>query len=106
VHLRCIDWQADGLAIPDSVRDCTAEYRAENDPLREWITDACTIDPDLYAAVADLRASYEKWATDNGEQPISAKTFGAKLTARGCTPDKLPGGLRIRRGIGLQENQP
>jgi putative DNA primase/helicase len=102
----CIDWQMDGLAVPDSVREYTSQYRAENDPLREWIADCCDTGPNLHAAVADLRHSYEQWAATNGEHPIGSKTFAAKLQARGYTTDRLPSGARIRRGIAPRsENQ-
>ena len=39
----CLDWQQHGLDIPARVRDYTAEYRAENDPLAEWIADDCQL---------------------------------------------------------------
>jgi len=62
----CLEWQRIGLAIPDRVRAYTREYREENDPLRGWLDDCCTLDADQYTPSAQLRQSYEAWCTDNG----------------------------------------
>lgn len=94
----CIEWQEKGLAVPESVRDYTDEYRAENDPLRDWLADCCELDAGAWTSNADLRRSYEAWCEDNGEKPLTAKKFGTLLEARGIRTQKL-GGDRGRRAI-------
>jgi putative DNA primase/helicase len=94
----CRQWQKIGLAVPERVRDYTAEYRAENDPLRDWLTDCCHLDPLQWTSTAALRASYTAWCETNGEKSVSQKRFGSLLTARGCESEKASG-ARGWRGI-------
>jgi putative DNA primase/helicase len=88
------------LDVPASVVDYTSEYRAENDPLREWLDECCQLGTG-YAYAADLRTSYEQWATGIGEKPIGTRHFTDKLKARGCTPHKATGGKRAWNNITL-----
>jgi putative DNA primase/helicase len=98
----CLEWQQHGLGIPAAVRDYTAEYRAENDPLADWLTDCCALTPDAATSAGDLRASYEHHAQRNGDRPISSRKFGEALRARGCTPHRGAQGRRGWNGIALQ----
>jgi putative DNA primase/helicase len=97
----CLEWQQIGLAVPKCVLDYTAEYRAENDPLREWLADSCELDADAWTSNRDLRHSYEAWCETNGEKPLTAKAFTAALTAAGCTREKASRAERGMRGISL-----
>jgi putative DNA primase/helicase len=95
----CLEWQERGLDVPDCVRDYTNEYRAENDPLRDWLADCCELDPGAWTSTADLRHSYEGWCQANGEdRPVSAKRLGTLLAARGLAEER-PSGVRGRSGI-------
>jgi putative DNA primase/helicase len=94
----CLEWQRIGLAVPACVRDYTAEYRAENDPLRDWIGDSCELDPAAWTSNAKLRKSYEEWCETNGEKPLAAKKLGTLLEAKGYHAEKSAG-ERGRRGI-------
>jgi len=96
----CLEWQERGLDIPQSVREYTAAYRAENDPLREWIEESCELTPDGWALSADIRASYESWCDRNGEKPMSANGFASRLRAKGCSIDRRHSG-RGWAGINL-----
>lgn len=95
------EWQRSGLNVPERVLDYTAEYRAENDPLAEWLEARCRLDPQGIATATELRADYEAWADQNGEEPISAKKLGAALHARGLRPERARG-RRAWRGISLR----
>ena len=98
----CLEWQRDGLGVPQRVRDYTAEYRAENDPVAEWLAACCRLEPEAVTAAGDLRSSYEAWAERNGEKAISAKALGSALRARGCT-SKPTKRQRTWQGIALLE---
>ena len=87
----CLEWQKIGLAVPACVRDYTNEYRAENDPLRDWLTDCCRLDPNAWTASADLRKSYGDWCEANGEKPLDGKPLAAALTAKNCIASKKAG---------------
>jgi putative DNA primase/helicase len=84
----CLAWQRIGLAVPDCVRDYTAEYRAENDPIRDWLDDCCELDNEAWTSAAKLRTSYEGSCEANGEKPIAPNRFAAALTAKGFTKER------------------
>jgi len=96
----CLEWQRDGLRVPERVRDYTADYRAENDPVAEWLEARCELEPAATTTAGELRASYEKWTEQNGDRPISAKALGHALRGRGCERVKV-NGERGWRGIAL-----
>lgn len=96
----CLDWQREGLKVPDRVRAYTAEYRAENDPIAEWLETCCVIEPEESAAASDLLASYTAWAERNGERPVSARRLAATFRARGFDPQRDRNGRRWL-GVGL-----
>lgn len=89
----CLAWQKHGLDIPATVRAYTAEYRAENDPLAEWINDDCQLHPDHWTLARDLRAAYERWAENTGTTPIDGGTaWGKALKAHECWNRKRAAG--------------
>ena len=94
----CLKWQQVGLDVPQCVRDYTDEYRAENDPLRDWLADCCEPDPLAWTSTADLRKSYETWCETNGEKPVSATKLGGLLDAKGFRATRSQG-IRGREGI-------
>jgi putative DNA primase/helicase len=79
----CLDWQGDGLKVPARVREYTAEYRAENDPIAEWLETCCVVRQDASATASELRTSYAAWAEHNGERPVSPQRLAAAFRARG-----------------------
>ncbi|MGI8803269.1 MAG: DNA primase family protein [Solirubrobacteraceae bacterium] len=94
-------WRRTGIATPASVRAYTDSYRAENDPLAEWIDARCELRPGLEATAAKLRASYEEFAGGSGEKPVGTRSFAAALTSRGCEQTRRKD-ARYWRGIDLQ----
>jgi putative DNA primase/helicase len=95
----CLEWQQSGLLIPERVRAYTADYRAENDQVGEWLDDCCALESVAWTSVGDLRRSYESWCETSGERPLGAKKFGAILEAKGYTARKSPAGDRGRAGL-------
>jgi putative DNA primase/helicase len=98
----CRAWTASGLDVPSSVRDYTSGYRAENDPLAEWLEVSCTLDHRAATPAADLRADYERWANENGDEPVGSRAFAASLKSRSCETARAAQGRRIWRGIALR----
>lgn len=97
----CLDWQRDGLGIPERVTKATAAYRQSQDHLGRFLGDACTTGDGCYVRTADLRAAYEAWCSEQGERAWSAQAMGRELTARGFDTTKLAGGVRAWLGLGL-----
>jgi putative DNA primase/helicase len=104
----CLDWQNQGLAVPERVRTYTAEYRAENDTLAEFISEECVVGSEHWCLAGHLRGRYEGWCDGAGEKAVTVRTWGEKLKARGCSKDRLGQGKRERiwRGIALRGTEP
>jgi len=80
-----VAWYADGLQPPEPVTSATAEYRAESDPLAEFLADRCELGENFEATPSELYAAYVDWA---GEQHLREReqlhrtNFGRRLGER------------------------
>jgi putative DNA primase/helicase len=97
----CEEWFATGLRPPAKAIAAVEDYRADQDPVGEFITARChkysqeTIDPatgrPFETGQKDLREAYLAWCKDGGLDPMSPRAFGSKLTARGIHRRKSNG---------------
>ncbi len=92
----CLDWQRDGLAAPQVVRDATAAYLDAEDALAGWIEEACSRDPQAWTSTTVLFASWKAWADKAGEHVGSVRRFAQTLEARGFDA------FRTKTGRGFQ----
>jgi putative DNA primase/helicase len=93
-----LDWQANGLTIPDRVKTATDGYRAQEDHIGRFLADCTTTGGAV--ATSHLREAYNAWCVDAGETPWNSTMFGRELTSRGYPVEKL-GGRKYRQGIVL-----
>lgn len=72
-----------GLYVPASVLSATDEYRAESDPIRQFV--AARMQPAEGARVAASRVydAYTAWSRNNALEPISGNAFGRAMTTAG-----------------------
>ena len=97
----CLDWQDIGLQIPDSVRQATAEYRTEMDPLTEFLEECCVLGPETRASNSDVWTAYQQWAKENSVRyPLGRKGFSQRLVGLEGVSLVNSGG-RYWTGIGL-----
>jgi putative DNA primase/helicase len=98
----CLDWQRDGLRVPQAVEDATADFRESQDPLKDFLSECCTLAAPLaWTSSAEIRAEYEKFNKERGERhTLSANDFAARLKAQNCSLGKR-NGVRGWLGIGL-----
>lgn len=101
-------WREHGLAVPEAVRDATADYKADSDPLARFLDD-CTRppergEPDTVRA-GRLYEVYSRWCGTNGEDPVSKFRFGKLMRERpGVREARLAKGVRAYRGLVLAED--
>jgi putative DNA primase/helicase len=99
----CLAWRREGLGDPPGqVAAATGEYRAEMDPLSDFLEDCTVAAPDAWTSSADLFDAYTRWAdTNRVSRPLGSKAFSQRLTTR--YPKERHPGDRDRgfRGIGL-----
>lgn len=93
-----MDWARDGLAIPASVRDASAEYMSDHDDLQLWMDECC--DREGEGKAGDLYASFTRWKKSRGEHAPSQTVWGSRVTTLpGITKRKSSGifyrGMRL-----------
>jgi putative DNA primase/helicase len=94
-------WVAEGLNTPAIVTATTAEYRAEQDLLTEFLEQVCTTDDkSAITKATDLYAKFTVWSRDAGELPRSSRWLGVQLAGHGFEKTKLHG-ERAWRGVAL-----
>lgn len=74
-----IDWQTEGLNLPQSVADATNGYRKEMDIIELFVSDNCEVGSDYQAPAAQLYQLYKTWASTNNEYVMSKNKFGEEM---------------------------
>jgi putative DNA primase/helicase len=94
----CLRWQSEGLLVPSCVKSATDEYRAAEDIIGQFISEAT--EPHGETTKADLYAHYVSWADKAGmRHKLTAKKFNERITERGDIEDGRRNAGRIWRGI-------
>lgn len=97
----CLEWQREGLGMPDAVSAATDAYRSEMDVLGAFFEDRCVLGDGMRAAAGELYKAYTDWCEKNGERSVlSQRAFGLRLTERGLQQAKSHG-RRDWLGVGL-----
>lgn len=96
----CYEWQHTGLSEPRAVTNATAAYRHDMDILADWIEDRCILRRGVEATAKALYEDYTEWCESQGLEAIKQRTFGQRLTDRGCG-ERKSGSKRYRTGIAL-----
>ena len=102
----CLEWQRRGVDPPDAVKAATATYKAESDPVGDFLAQRTTAKPPLGKSVARVMAkelldAYTGWAQANGQETLSSKALGDAMTSNGRAVRKPFGGLISYVGLRL-----
>jgi P4 family phage/plasmid primase-like protien len=97
----CLEWQRDGLGVPDEVVNATAEYEAEQDTFSMFLEEECVRVPNATSLSLMLYQRYKPWAEQRGEKPASHKTFASLMSERSFPKTKTQKGV-LYSGIGLR----
>ena len=79
----CLDWQENGLPIPNAVKQATQEYRAEMDTLRPFIATTLIQEDGSYVSQKELYVAYKLWASADGETTVQKRVLRDWLKERG-----------------------
>lgn len=95
-------WRTDGLVLPPSVVAATEQYRAESDPVGEFVR-ACIKRVENASIQARLVYDvYCAWCHDNAVEELRSNGFGRRLSDLGIEREKV--GTIYYRGIELSEH--
>lgn len=97
----CLAWRSEDLKPPPAVRTATEDYLDHASGLTTWIEDACERDTEARTPRTTLYENWSRWAADNGERALSARSFYQQLHDQGFIGRKSRGervieGLRLR----------
>ena len=88
----CMEWQRRGLAdVPAAIVSQTADYRAEQDVIGQFLAECTNTDSAGEVDTALLYESYRNWALNSGLRPASKVSLGRRLTERGFAGRKSSG---------------
>jgi putative DNA primase/helicase len=94
----CLDWQREGLGMPDAVKQATADYRAEMDVLDQFLAERCEVAATpaearrLRVRVGRLYEAYERWCAAAGVRfPLARVALSTRLKERGFNIKKSNG---------------
>jgi len=101
----CLEWREHGLTMPDEIRDATAGYQLEMDPLASFLDARTVTEEGTSVAAGLLYQDYCVWSKETGDQPMSQRAFSARLTERGVNHSgREPGsGRYLYRGFRLRD---
>lgn len=78
-----IDWREHGLVEPERVREATATYRSDSDPLGRFLAACTEAEAGARVQASLLHALFVAWARANGEREWSATGLGRAMRQRG-----------------------
>lgn len=79
-----IRWLERGkLAIPASIKDATDQYRESQDPIVDFVSEFCEVDPKAKVPFGDLWSAYLAWCKQYHRRPMGKLVFGDRLEAKG-----------------------
>ena len=88
----CLEWQRNGLAAPDKVKEATKEYLAQQDFMGAFLDELM---PDGYKEIkaSEMFQEYERWAAETGRPAMSQTMFGKRLNQKGWATRKSNGNI-------------
>lgn len=92
----CKQWQAMGLAVPDSVTKATGDYRDEMDILGNFINEKCDVDQNAVVKAGILQTAYKSWCDENGHKPLSSSSLRQQLGSKGVKHHRKSSGAEYQ----------
>jgi putative DNA primase/helicase len=103
----CLLWQAEGLALPEQVRQASAEYRTEQDTLAEFFLKNLERGDGSYTIKKERAYElYRPYAEAAGERVMGKIEFGRKLADYPGISDGVDSGGQARIWKGIREKRP
>lgn len=96
-----LDYLAHGLVVPPEVQAATDSYRADMDPLGEFIAACVERVADHEEQARAMYLAYKAWSHANSVKPYSEKTFATLMPQKGIP--KVNGRIRKYSGVRLHD---
>ena len=79
----CLEWQREGLGVPDAVKDATNSYKDEMDIVGQFISECCFLAESASVRSSNLFEAWRGWAQKNGENERNNKWLTNVLAEKG-----------------------
>jgi putative DNA primase/helicase len=80
----CLEWQRDGLGVPDSIRQASDQYFANQDSLEQWLSDCVDANDTMgFTTTRVLYTSWKMWSEARGMSAGTERDFSASLEEKG-----------------------
>lgn len=98
-----IDWLANGLVEPQAVKEATAQYREDSDPLARFLKLCTAMDPESRIQSSKLHEVFVAWCKAAGEREWSQKGFSKAMLDKGFVKKVSDGmqwiGMRLTKQV-------
>jgi len=99
----CLEWQRDGLARPQVIKDAVDEYQKDEDSVGDFIDECCIIGPKYKVTASDVYTVFDTWWSKNVSNKVpKIKRFGQWFGKRF---ERVKLGTVWYHGVGLLEDQ-
>lgn len=99
----CLDWQQNGLGVPEEVTTATKEYRDEQDVLGAFFDENAIQNPSVRVRCGQFYQRYKAWAEAGNERLMTMTAFGQAMKERGIDTEKSGGKWYV--GIALRDSE-
>ncbi|WP_199523448.1 phage/plasmid primase, P4 family [Kitasatospora sp. MBT66] len=95
-----VEWYAEGLKEPDSIKTATSNFKENSDALAEFLTDVLvkTGDDKSHVPAQDAYNAYRDWSEAQGEKAWTRRGFISALDERGIRQHRMTKG-RVLLGV-------
>jgi putative DNA primase/helicase len=97
----CLEWQRDGLKVPECVRAFTEKFRADQNVLAHFIEDEAVLGDHLTTQKTPMYMRYQGWAKDHGEFVMTSTEFAERMCMQ-FAEGKSGSKGRHWKGVGLR----
>jgi putative DNA primase/helicase len=79
----CLQWQKDGLDMPEVIQEAVNEYKHDEDRLADFIEDVVVESPAGEVEHRDLFKAYQEHCDEHGNRPWTSRSLAKTLRDRG-----------------------
>ncbi|WP_298956010.1 DNA primase family protein [uncultured Methylobacterium sp.] len=88
------EMNGDFLNPPSSIREVTQLYRDDNDSVKKFMDECCSMKEGVKTMSSLLYRGYQGWCEYNGAAPVTARAFGLRLNELGIESRRTSSGIQ------------
>jgi putative DNA primase/helicase len=97
----CVDWQKNGLALPETIISATQAYKDAEDRVGRFLKERCAMDVSCKTPQRDLMLAAKRWSEEQNIYSFSANDLTEHLSEIGCRVYRGHGNVPVWEGLKL-----